>query len=149
MIFNQPTEAELARLSAIDREANRSPWTLHSYQESFEDQNHHFVCLRNEDEIIGCCVYSMVLNEAEILQLVIKRAQQNNGYGYLLFKHVCDKLSASNIEQIFLEVMVGNTSAINLYHKLGFNIVGNRKNYYHVDGKYIDAILMAKTFFNF
>lgn len=149
MIFNQPSEAELAVLAEIDKAANKSPWTLHSYQESFNDSNHHFVCLRNDNEIIGCCVYSMVLTEAEILQLVISKSQQNNGYGYLLFKHVCDILNSKNIEQVFLEVMVGNTSAINLYHKLGFNIVGNRKNYYHIDGKYIDALLMAKTFFNF
>ncbi|MDQ5948671.1 MAG: [ribosomal protein S18]-alanine N-acetyltransferase [Pseudomonadota bacterium] len=40
--------------------------------------------------------------------------------------------------------MVGNLAAINLYHKIGFNVISTRKNYYNVNGKYIDALVMAK-----
>lgn len=140
---------DLPHVQQIDQAANLTPWTLHNYQQSLEDPNHYLLGLMNDnDELIATCVYSLVMDEAEILQLVVDKNFQGNGYGYLLLKQVCNILSQT-ATQLFLEVRVGNTTAINLYHKLDFNIVGKRKNYYHVNGKYVDAILMAKTFLTF
>lgn len=140
---------DLPHVQQIDQAANLTPWTLHNYQQSLEDPNHYLLGLVDDnDELIATCVYSLVMDEAEILQLVVDKNFQGNGYGYLLLKQVCNILSQT-ATQLFLEVRVGNTTAINLYHKLGFNIVGKRKNYYHVNGKYVDAILMAKTFLTF
>lgn len=150
MIFRALNRQELELIHSIDISTNKSPWSLHSYQESLENHNHSVIGLFDDKgELIGGCVYSIVLDEAEILQIVISKLWQGNGYGYLLLNHICDTVKSKNASQIFLEVMLGNTSAINLYHKSGFNIIGKRKNYYKVDGKLIDAILMAKTFFDF
>lgn len=150
MIFRALNKQELEIIYLIDVSTNKSPWSLHSYKESLENDNHNIIGLFDDNgELLGGCVYSIVLDEAEILQIVISSSWQGNGYGYLLLNHICDIVKSNNASQIFLEVMVGNTSAINLYHKSGFNIIGKRKNYYKVDGKLIDAILMAKTFFDF
>ncbi|RTL00856.1 MAG: ribosomal-protein-alanine N-acetyltransferase [Proteobacteria bacterium] len=149
MRFIELEAKDLPHVQQIDKAANLTPWTLHNYQQSLEDPNHYLLGLVNDnDELIATCVYSLVMDEAEILQLVVDKNFQGNGYGYLLLKQVCNILSQT-ATQLFLEVRVGNTTAINLYHKLGFNIVGKRKNYYHVNGKYVDAILMAKTFLTF
>lgn len=148
MKFSALVADDLPIVQQLDKMANFTPWTLHNYQQSLDDPNHYLIGLWNDKQLIGTCVYSVVMDEAEILQIVIDKSFQGNGYGYLLLKHVCDIL-APTASQLFLEVRVGNTNAINLYHKLGFNIVGKRKNYYLVDGKYFDAILMAKTFLTF
>lgn len=149
MIFKPLSKLDLAMVYQIDKQSNRSPWTLHDYQESYNNDNHYLIGLFDGNNLIGTCVYSLVLDEVEILQIVIDKTLQGHGYGYLLLQYVCNTVKSAHAAQIFLEVMVGNTAAINLYHKLGFNIVGKRKNYYRVDGIYIDAILMAKTLFNF
>lgn len=44
---------------------------------------------------------------------------------------------------IELEVLAGNRAAIDLYHKMGFWDVGVYENFWHVDGRYEDAILMC------
>ncbi len=139
--LQQPELTEIARLDAI---SNRSPWSLFDYQQSELNPAHYLIGMYREGEIIGCCLYSMVAGEAEILQFFIRYELQHQGYGKQLLQHILATLDAEDIEQTFLEVMVGNTPAINLYHQLGFNIIGNRKNYYHVDGKKIDALMMAR-----
>lgn len=149
MIFRQLVIEDLAAACDIDKNSNRSPWSLHDYQQSFKDEKHFLLGLFDENQLLGFCVYSVVLDEAEILQLVVQGSSQGNGYGQMLLSKVCAILNEQNITQLFLEVMVGNSIAINLYHKIGFNIIGKRKNYYNIDGKRFDAILMAKTFFNF
>ncbi|MDD3265636.1 MAG: ribosomal protein S18-alanine N-acetyltransferase [Burkholderiales bacterium] len=149
MNFHYLTKDEINIIVNIDKESNKTPWSLHDYEESFKNPHHYFVGYSINNKLIGICAYSLVIDEAEILQIVIEKESQGNGYGYQLLNHVCNLVIAQKATQIFLEVMVGNTNAINLYHKLGFNIIGKRKNYYRVEGKSIDAILMAKTLIGF
>lgn len=145
MMLCTVSNSELDEIAALDAQVNRSAWSLFNYQQSAQDDNHQILGAYDEDDqIIGVCVFSRVLDEAEILQIFVRHEKQRNGYATILLEQVCQLLQIQQVNQIFLEVMVGNTSAINLYEKLGFNVIGNRKNYYKVDGKYIDALLMAK-----
>lgn len=145
MMLCTVSNSELAEIAALDAQVNRSAWSLFNYQQSAQDDNHQILgAYDKDDQIIGVCVFSRVLDEAEILQIFVRHEKQRNGYATILLEQVCQLLQIQQVNQIFLEVMVGNTSAINLYEKLGFNVIGNRKNYYKVDGKYIDALLMAK-----
>ncbi len=49
-------------------------------------------------------------------------------------------------EEVYLEVRVSNTPAINLYKKLDYRVVDLIKGYYH-DGE--DAYIMARPLNNF
>lgn len=149
MSFYDLTKSELDTIIKIDKQANKTPWSLYDYEESFKNPNHYCIGYKIEEKLIGFCVYGLVLDEAEILQIVIDKDSHGKGHGYQLLNHISNILKKQKASQIFLEVMLGNSHAINLYHKSGFNIVGRRKNYYRVDGKNIDAILMAKTLVDF
>lgn len=145
MILRQVLESELSELANIDAQANRSPWSLPSYQQAAQQENQKIIgAYATTGQLLGACVYSQVLDEGEILQLCIRSEKQRNGYAYQLLNQICIDLQSQQISQLFLEVMVGNLPAINLYQKLGFNIISTRKNYYNVNGKYIDALIMAK-----
>ena len=135
---------ELAELAALDARANATPWSLFNYQQSADDPNHIICGLFVNNTLCGACVYSQVLDQAEILQLCVAYEYQRQGYGYTLLNSVCAELKKYAASQIFLEVMVGNDAAINLYQKLGFNVINTRKNYYKVNGKYKDALIMAR-----
>lgn len=135
---------ELSELAAIDARANATPWSLFNYQQSAEDPNHIILGLFVDEILCGACVYSQVLDQAEILQLCVRYEYQRQGYGYTILNNVCNELKKYAASQIFLEVMVGNETAINLYQKLGFNVINTRKNYYNVNGKYKDALIMAR-----
>jgi ribosomal-protein-alanine N-acetyltransferase len=142
--FRQLEKSELAELATLDAGTNRSPWSLFNYQQSYNDDTHTILGIYEDSRLLlGACVYSQVLDESEILQICIRYEKQGNGHGQRLLSKVMDELREAGIGQLFLEVMVGNSTALKLYQKLGFNVIGNRKNYYHVNGKFIDALLMA------
>lgn len=132
-------------LFQLDNQANATPWSKLNYQDSFNDSNHTVSGLFANNQLIGFCVISKFLDEAEVLQIVIAKSSQNNGYGNYLLGNICQQLELDGIQQIFLEVLASNSNAIHLYSKLQFNEIGIRKNYYTINGNKFDAILMART----
>ena len=82
--------------------------------------------------ILGYCMLRIVCNEANIINMAIKSSRQREGLGSLLLGYVLNQLPINS--SAFLEVKEGNLSAINLYKRLGFNVINLRKNYYK-DGR--------------
>ena len=50
---------------------------------------------------------------------------------------------AADVKTIFLEVRVSNFTAIRLYHNLGFEEIGNRRDYYQTEFGREDALIMS------
>ena len=146
MIIRELVAEEVALLAKIDTSVNPSAWSTENYLDAIKNENQQILGIFEEPNfLVGGISYSSVLDEAEILQVCISSEQQRNGYASQLFNHLFDILVNSGITQIFLEVRCNNTPAIKLYHKLGFNIIAERKNYYKIDGKLFDALIMAKS----
>lgn len=137
---------ELSQLALIDKQVNPSYWQLSGYEEAFKHERQNILGVFTTEEILtGGIVYAQVMDEAEILQLCIAEQFQRLGLASFLLESLFEIFTRDNIRQIFLEVRNNNTEAINLYHKLGFNIIAERRNYYRINGKIYDALLMAKT----
>ena len=85
-----------------------------------------------DNKIIGFLDYSVMYEKIEINYIFVINEYRRKGIAYNLIKYVIDNY---DFENITLEVNINNISAINLYKKLGFNIIGIRKKYYNgVDG---------------
>ena len=93
-----------------------------------------------ENEILGFIGFLKVLDEAEITNIVIKKAYRKNGLSKFLMEYILNYCNNNNISKIHLEVKSTNLAAINLYKSFGFKEVGLRKGYY----KNEDAILFTK-----
>ncbi len=138
-------QSNISSLAQLDREANLTPWTREEYQESFNSPNQFIYIATHSNKIIGCLVYNIVLDEAEILQFWIIKDLQNKGYGTQFLNNFLLKIiHLYKVEKVFLEVRDSNKVALRLYQSLGFNQVGVRNNYYQVDGWQFDAIIMLK-----
>jgi len=83
----------------------------------------------------------IVLDEADIMNIVTKKTYRSNGVGTLLLKSIISLCSNLDVKKINLEVNEENLTAIHLYEKFGFKKIGNRKNYYQNK----NAILMSLT----
>ena len=94
------------------------------------------------DILVGFLDYSVMYEKIEINYIFVVDNYRRSGIAYNLIKYVVDNY---DFENITLEVNVNNVSAINLYKKLGFKIIGIRKKYY--DG--IDGYLMEVKNDNF
>lgn len=77
---------------------------------------------------IAYIVFSRYYERIEIDYIYVVQSQRKKGFGSKLIDYVINK--NSDTKNITLEVNVNNTSAINLYKKMGFQIVAIREKYY-------------------
>ncbi|HEY1468831.1 MAG TPA: ribosomal protein S18-alanine N-acetyltransferase [Candidatus Acidoferrum sp.] len=71
-----------------------------------------------------------VLDEGEILNLAVVRANRRRGEGTALSRQLMNSFAARGVQRVFLEVRASNLGAIAFYTKLGFQQVGRREGYY-------------------
>jgi [ribosomal protein S18]-alanine N-acetyltransferase len=94
--------------------------------------------------VAGYGVMSLVVGEAHLLNICIAPEWQRQGYGRLMLEHFMDLAHERGATQMFLEVRLSNTAALQLYRAQGFNEVGMRKNYYPGEQGREDALILAK-----
>lgn len=118
-------------------------WTYNILKDELNCENSNYVVAKTlNDEIVGFAGIKTVFNESDIMNIVVKKSFRNKGIGSLLLKKLIDVSTSLNVTSITLEVMEENFSAIHLYEKFGFEIIGIRKNYY----KDKNGIVMNKKF---
>ena len=105
---------------------------------SFDSENLFYFVLYFKDEIVGFLEGSIVLDEAELYEIAIKKEFQGKKYSLFLMDYFIDYCRSKNVETIFLEVNIINSKAIALYEKYGFERYSIRKKYYGDN----DAVLM-------
>jgi ribosomal-protein-alanine N-acetyltransferase len=81
-----------------------------------------------------------IAEECHVGTIAVKRENRRQGIAEKLLGFTARKAIEENLSYIILEVRESNDSAIKLYEKLGFKIVGRRKGYYQDTGE--DANLM-------
>lgn len=142
MRLSYPTKKQIeqfAVLSDLDRDSSFSLTQLQQSNDRRTLYNIEF------DQIsVGFIIESVVLDEAELIQILITKVHQQKGLATqaLLLWHQC--LINRQVNRVFLEVRHNNEPAIKLYETLGYQVIGRRKNYYHqADGTY-DALNMEK-----
>jgi ribosomal-protein-alanine N-acetyltransferase len=81
--------------------------------------------------------------EAEILTVAVSNKYPRQGLGWRLMLAALRETRGRGAQTMFLEVDDGNSAALNLYHKLGFRKVAERKGYYAAaDGQKSTALVM-------
>ncbi len=117
-------------------------WNYNILKEELNNKNSRYLVAKLNNEVIGFAGIKIVIDEADIMNIVVKKNFRNNGIGSLLLENLINLSKSLNISSLSLEVNEKNISAISLYKKFNFKEVGKRKNYY----KDSDAILMSINF---
>lgn len=117
-------------------------WSYDTLKEELQCSNSFFrIAKTDNDEIVGFAGFKSILDEANIMNIVVKKIYRHNGIGSFLLEHLISHAKSLNLNTITLEVNENNLSAIRLYDKFDFSHIGIRKKYY--DG-ISDAIIMSK-----
>lgn len=99
---------------------------------------------RDGSSTLGFALGRVVVREAELLLLAVRRSSQGAGVGRKLLQRFAEIAVARGAQRLHLEVRDGNP-AIKLYRSAGFSEVGRRKNYYTGrDGQIYDALTLAR-----
>lgn len=115
-------------------------WNPDTLKQEIESNNSYFLVAKYENEIIGFAGIKIIFDEADLMNIVVKKSARNQHIGSLLLDNLLKYAKKNNILSIMLEVNEKNTPAILLYKKYGFEQISVRKNYYNDD----DAIIMNK-----
>ena len=115
-------------------------WNYSILKDELSNANSYYLVAKSDDEILGFAGIKYVLNDADIMNIVVKKSKRKSGIGSLLLKNIIELCKKLNVSTLFLEVNEKNLPAISLYKKFGFEEVGFRKNYY----KENNAIVMKK-----
>jgi [ribosomal protein S18]-alanine N-acetyltransferase len=93
----------------------------------------------------GFALFSVAMDEAELLTVAVNPDDRRTGLGNALLTTGEADLRLSGITKIYLEVAADNIPAAALYAALGYQTAGIRKGYYsRSDGVRVDAVMMMK-----
>jgi ribosomal-protein-alanine N-acetyltransferase len=135
-------EGDLATVLAIDRKAYEFPWTEGIFRDCLR-VGYHCRVLEQTGDIMAYGVMSVAASEAHLLNLCVRPEVQRQGYGRRMLNHLVDLANRAGADVVLLEVRVSNEPAIALYHALGFNEIGQRKQYYPARQGREDALILA------
>lgn len=122
---------DIEQVSAIETTVFSDAWSMEGFYDSLKNENSILLSAVDEQErIVGyCCLYG-VLDEGEIVNVAVHPKFRQQGIGEMLMKALIKAARSRGMNQFYLEVREGNHAAQQLYKKMGFAIVGVRKNFY-------------------
>ena len=143
LTFEPMRSCDLQEVLKIENECFEDPWSKTHYTLSLKRPRsyEHFYVARRENTIVGYIVFSILHEEAHILNLAVPVAYRRQGIAKHLIASALEMILTLEGREIFLEVAVSNLPAQYLYRQFGFRICGIRKNYY---GRYKDAYVFRK-----
>lgn len=128
-------------LLPIEREGQPHPWTEAMFRQELANDFSEVELLLVAGRAVGFVVYWLVADEVHLLNVVVAAPERGRGHGERLVRRVISVAEEMGAEQVCLEVRVGNLSAIRLYERVGFRVMGRRPKYYADNGE--DALLMG------
>lgn len=154
---------DIQQVVEVDKVSFPLPWSSRSYLFEINDNdNAHMVVIEAEaaprkpngllgvlrrlsgpiptETIAGYGGFWLIDGEAHISTIAVHPDFRGKGLGEILLAGMLARSIALKSEYSVLEVRVSNTTAINLYRKYEFEVVGRRKGYYRDNNE--DAFLM-------
>ena len=135
-------KSDLKNILLIESQNKVALWSLKNFQESLTAKD-YFKVMRFNDETVAFIIAKVMNHECEILNLGVEISMRKKKLASKLLNNLIDFSKVLNIKQIFLEVRVSNTAAVNLYDKFKFNEIGYRPNYYITENGREDALIMG------
>ena len=116
-------------------------WNENILKGELDNSNSKYFVAKEVNNIVGFAGILVLIDSAEITNIVVKKTEREKGIGKLLLEKLINEGIKLRKDNISLEVNEKNTIAISLYEKYNFKQVGIRKNYYNGIN---NAIIMTK-----
>ncbi len=134
-------ESHLSQVAQIEIQCFSTPWSENSLREELTNSFARFFVALCDGQVAGYMGAHNVVGEVYITNVAVLPQFRRQGIAEALIKNLMDVTFSEGAEFITLEVRKSNAGAIGLYSKMGFEIVGERKNFYENPRE--DALLMT------
>ncbi|MER2520861.1 MAG: tRNA (adenosine(37)-N6)-threonylcarbamoyltransferase complex dimerization subunit type 1 TsaB [Bdellovibrionales bacterium] len=138
-----PDQAQtLAALHAASFE--HAAWSASQFEQTLALATTRGQLVRQNGVPAGFILLQIMKPEAEILTFCVAPNLREHGLGRQLLAESLREAGNSDCETVFLEVASDNLPACRLYERHGFELMGNRKNYYKTATGHVDALTYKK-----
>jgi [ribosomal protein S18]-alanine N-acetyltransferase len=135
---------DIPEVVAIEQCSNPEPWTQESFLEELLRPHSSLLVARVSagfgEMVAGYICFWLVADEVQILNIAVHQAYRRQGIGRALLVHCLNFGFEKRTCKAVLEVRSSNLTAQRLYRSLGFQVVGQRCDYYGGAGEH--AVLM-------
>ncbi len=126
-------EGDLAAVRAIEAMSFSNPWSETTFRGEIQNTSVSFplVIIRKPgDEVIAYIIFWQIRDDVQVNNIAVRPDCRGLGLGEALMRFAIDKVRKAGAVFMTLEVRPSNKTAVALYQKLGFEVLGARKDYY-------------------
>jgi ribosomal-protein-alanine N-acetyltransferase len=137
-------EDDIPMILEIENFSFQNPWRASTFAGEVANRGVSYpyvIVHRAFERIIGYIIYWKIQEEVQISNFAVHPDFRRKGIGEAVMQGVIERIQKDGGEYVFLEVRPSNLAARSLYKKLGFKILGARKNYYRTPVE--DALIMG------
>jgi [ribosomal protein S18]-alanine N-acetyltransferase len=124
---------DLPEVRTIEALAFSNPWSETTFRGEIQNTSISFpmvVVQRPSERVIGYIIYWQIGADVQVNNIAVHPDFRGKGIGEALMRYAIAKVRERGATFVTLEVRVSNAAAVTLYKKLGFEVLGLRKNYY-------------------
>ena len=140
IIEMQPSHC--AEVAELEKRCFSMPWSEQAIRSEIDNPLALWLVAVDNGAVIGYIGSQSVMGEADMMNLAVTPNYRKNGVGKRLVTALIDRLKENDVTSLTLEVRDSNQSAISLYNKEGFLLVGRRPGYYQMPKE--DALILRK-----
>lgn len=131
-------------VARISKECLPECWSYESVCDVLKYNNNIYYVVKDleTDEVVAFAGIMIVADEAELLNIAVSSEYRKCGIAQRLLEQLFFDAKLQEAYRMLLEVRESNVQAQTLYSKLGFSVLGTRKNYYSNPKE--DAIIMER-----
>ena len=133
---------DLKKIAELEAECFSDAWTEQTLEREFARSDFYGLVATVSGEFVGYALATALFENADLERIAVATKSRGLGFGGALLDYLLNDVKRLGVEQVFLEVRVGNGSAIGLYESRGFETTRIRPRYYP-DGE--DAKEMKKS----
>jgi len=138
-----PVGAEaVARLLEIENQCFRNPWSKHHFTSAINSPQMHVCAYHQEDSTAGYTVLYIIKDVLVIANLAVSPDHRRKGIGEDLLNYGLELGKSQGCGSSILDVRQSNTTAVSLYKKANYIIIGINRGYYK--NPYEDSYVMGK-----
>ena len=130
IIIEKMTVGHIDGLVEIENESFSKPWTYGGFEAELNNETADFLVALSDNKPVGYIGFHAVLDEGYVANIAVLPGFRRCGIASALLENTVKICSEKKLAFLSLEVRKSNESAIALYKKFGFEIVGERKNFY-------------------
>ena len=126
-------DADLPAVRAIEMVSFSNPWSETTFRGEIQNTSISYplvVVRKPGDEVIAYIIFWHIRDDVQVNNIAVHPECRGLGLGEALMRFAIAKVREAGAAFMTLEVRPSNTPAVQLYRKLGFEVLGTRKNYY-------------------